>query len=113
MDDTSNLADGIVSDYTQMVPAPVIQYNADQNALVFNNPIIPSSGIANPTIFKNGIVIELNATDTFTPMPLPTAPDLLNIPAIASVGTIQTTDLLIAKNGSMSLYSDSSGTHFY
>ena len=37
----------------------------------------------------------------------------LNIPAINSLGTLQATDILIAKNGSMSLYVDSSGTHFY
>ena len=29
------------------------------------------------------------------------------------MGTLQATDILIAKHGSMSLYADSSGTHFY
>ena len=46
-------------------------------------------------------------------MPLPSDPMSLNIPAINSLGTLQATDILIAKSGSMSLYADSSGTHFY
>ena len=37
----------------------------------------------------------------------------LNIPAINSIGTVQATDLMIAKDGVMKLYSDISGTHVY
>ena len=37
----------------------------------------------------------------------------LNIPAINALGTLRTTDILIAKTGSMSFYADSSGTRFY
>ena len=46
-------------------------------------------------------------------MPLPSDPMTLNIPAINALGTLQTTDILIAKNGSMSVYADSSGTRSY
>ena len=37
----------------------------------------------------------------------------LSIQAINSIGTAQATDLMIAKNGVMKLYSDISGTHIY
>ena len=49
----------------------------------------------------------------FVPMPLPSDPTSLNIPAINSMGTIQATDLMIANGGVMKLYSDESGTHVY
>jgi hypothetical protein len=49
----------------------------------------------------------------FVPMPLPSDPTSLNIPAINSMGTIQATDLMIANGGVMKLYSDVSGTHVY
>ena len=43
-------------------------------------------------------------------MPLPFDPMSLTIPVINSIGTVQATDLMIAKNGVMKLYSDISGT---
>jgi hypothetical protein len=46
-------------------------------------------------------------------MPIPTHPTDLNLPALQSTGTIQTTDILVAKDGVMSFYVDSSGTHVY
>ena len=49
----------------------------------------------------------------FVPMPLPSDPMSLNIPAINSIGTIQATDLMIAKNGVIEFHSDISGTHIY
>ena len=49
----------------------------------------------------------------FVPMPLPSEPMSLNIPAINALGTLQTTEILIAETGSMSFYADSSGTRFY
>ena len=46
-------------------------------------------------------------------MPLPSDPKNLNIPAINSIGTVQATDLMVAKDGVMKLYSDISGTRIY
>ena len=37
----------------------------------------------------------------------------LNIPAINSIGTVQATDLMIAKDGVMKVFSDGSVTHIY
>ena len=46
-------------------------------------------------------------------MPLPSDPMSLNVSSINSIGTIQATDLMIAKDGVMKLCSDISGTHIY
>ena len=46
-------------------------------------------------------------------MPLPSDPTNLNIHAINSIGTVQATDLMVAKDGVMKLYSDISGTCTY
>ena len=119
-----NPLDGIVTDFGNMVPIPVIKYKSTNNALIFDNQVQTSSGIASselvplsfnsPAVFNNCISAGFNADfSQFVPMPLPSDPMSLNIPAINALGTIQTTDLLIANNGNMSLYADSSGTHFY
>jgi hypothetical protein len=104
---------GLVTDYNDMTPIPVIKYNSTNNALIFDNPVQTSSGIASselaplsfnsPAVFNNGISAGFNADfSQFVPMPLPSDPMSLNIPAINALGTLQTTDILIAKNGSMS-----------
>ena len=114
---------GLVIDYSEMTSIPVIKYNNTSNALIFDTPIQTTGGIASselaplsfnsPAVFNSGISAGVNAYfSQFVPMPLPSDPMSLNIPAINSLGTLQATDILIAKNGSMSLYADSSGTHF-
>ena len=67
-----------------------------------------------PALFKESVLVgfNTNSSDLF-PLPLPSDPMSLNIPAINSIGTVQATDLMIAKNGVMKLYSDVSGTHIY
>ena len=55
------------------------------------------------------IGFNANLSD-FLPMPLPYGPTNLNIPAINSIGTVQATDLMVAKGGVMKLYSDISGS---
>ena len=111
---------GLVIDYSGMTPIPVIQYDSSSNAIIFDNPVQTTSGIASselaplsfnsPAVFNNGISAGVNADfSQFVPMPLPSDPMSLNIPAINSLGALQTTDILIAKNGSMSLYANSSG----
>ena len=41
-----NQIDGIVVSYDDMTPIPVISYNPTNNALVFNNPLQTTEGIA-------------------------------------------------------------------
>ena len=52
-------------------------------------------------------------SSNFFPMPLPSDPMSRNIPASNLTGTVQATDLMIAIDGVMKLYSDVSGTHIY
>ena len=115
---------GLIMDYSNMTPMPVIKYNTTSNALIFDNPVQTSSGIASsdqaplafnsPAKFNNGIAALVNGDlSEFVPMPLPSDPTSLSIPAINSMGTIQATDLMIANGGVMKLYSDESGTHVY
>ena len=66
-----NPLDGIVTDYTEMTPIPVIKYNTTNNALIFDIPLQTSSGIASselaplsfnsPAVFNNGISAGVNA----------------------------------------------------
>ena len=100
--------DGVVLDYSQMTPLPIIRYDVSTNALIFNNPIVPTNGFAaqdaehnlefaSPAVFDQTVAI--GDQTSFIPMPLPTHPTALNIPALQSTGTIQTTELMVAKNG--------------
>ena len=121
-DETFDPTFGVVTDYTNMDPVPVIIYDNTSQSLIFENPIVTTSNtsttstnnltFSSPAVFEKPITVRNNPTDIFVPMPLPSAPTMLNIPAIASVGTIQTTDLMVASGGSMQLYSDVSGTRF-
>ena len=40
-----NPLDGVVTDYSDMEPIPVIQYDKTSKALIFDNPVQTSSGI--------------------------------------------------------------------
>ena len=101
-------SNGVVLDYSQMTPLPIIKYDSSTNAIVFNNPIVPASGFAaqdvehnlefaSPVIFDQSI--SLGNQTSFVPMPIPTHPTDLNLPVLQSTGTIQTTDILVAKDG--------------
>ena len=46
----------------------------------------------------------------FTPMPLPDDPANLNLPLLAASGTIQATDIMVAKDGVMKFYCDKDST---
>ena len=118
----SNQTDGEVLNYDDSLKMPVIGYNNNNNSIVFNNPIETNLGIIassedTPVTFNSAIingVLSVGSDFTeFIPMPLPSDPDNLNIPIINSMGTIQTTDLMIAKNGVIKLYSNTDGTHIY
>ena len=51
-----NPLDGVVTDYSGITPIPVIQYDSSSNAIIFDNPVQTSSGIASseldPLSFK-------------------------------------------------------------
>ena len=120
----ANPIQGILVNYDDVIPIPVITYNSTNNALVFNNAVQTTSGIAStegeisgfnsPAFFKQSAQVRFNANlSDFFPMPLPSDPMSLSVPANQSIGTVQATDLMIAKDGVMKLYSDASGTHIY
>jgi hypothetical protein len=44
---------GVILDYTQMTPAPIIKYDSATNAIVFNNPIVPANGFAAQDVEHN------------------------------------------------------------
>ena len=101
---------------------PIITYNAANDSIVFNNPIVPGSGIlategnltfASPALFNESITVGYTDPTLCLMMPIPSSPFNLNIPALASGGTSQTTDIMVANDGVMKLYSDASGTHIY
>ena len=115
---------GFVIDYSDMEPIPVIHYDKNSDALIFDNPVQTSVGLAStelaplsfnaPAVFNNGISAGLSQHfSQYVPMPLPSDPMSLNIPAINSMGTIQATEWMIANGGVMKLYSDESGTHVF
>ena len=113
----------LIIDYNNNgVKMPIITYNAANDSIIFNNPIVPGLGVlategnltfASPAIFNNSITVGYADPTLFIPMPLPSAPFSFSIPAIASAGTIQTTDIMVANEGVMKFYSDASGTHIY
>ena len=116
--------DGIVDSYDDMTPRPVISYDQTNNALAFDNPVQTTEGIASsesetlesnsPTLFKQSVQVEFNANlSDFVPMPLPSDPTSLTVPAINSIGTVQATDLMIAKDCVIKLYPDISEIHIY
>ena len=116
-------AGGLIIDYNNNgVKMPIITYNPTTDSIIFNNPIVPANGIsssegnltfASPAIFNDSITVGYADPTLFIPMPLPSAPLNFSIPAIASAGTIQTTDIMVANEGVMKFYSDASGTHIY
>ena len=118
----SNQTDGDVLNYDDSLKTPVSGYNNNNNSIVLNNPIETNLGIiasSEDTLVTfisaiiNGVLSVGSDFTEFMPMPLPSDPDNLNIPIINSMGTIQTIDLMIAKNGVIHFYSNKDGTHIY
>ena len=104
--------DGIVASYDDMTHVPISSYNPTNNALLFSNPLQTTEGVASseleplefnsPGLLNSGVQVRFNTNlSEFVPSPLPYDPMSLNIPAINSIGTIQATDLMIAKDGVM------------
>ena len=90
---------GFTIDYSNMTPMPVLEYNSTNNTLVFNNPIQTVDGVSSaeytPPVFRSqaqfrkAVQIGILNEAQFTPMPLPDDPATLNIPMLATSGTIQ------------------------
>ena len=85
-----------------MTPMPVITYKSSNNTMVFHNPIQTVSGVSSaentPLVFnsqaqfKKAVQIWVLNDSQFNPMPLLDNPAVLNIPMLATNGTIQATD---------------------
>ena len=114
--------EGIVVSYDNMTPIPVISYDQTNNALVFNHQLQATKGVASSAsetlefkslaTFNNTIRVGYNGDfDDSVPMTPLFDPTSLIFPAINSVGTIQTTELMIANDGAMRLYAGHDGTH--
>ena len=78
-----NPLDGVVTDYSEMTPIPVIQYDSSSNAVIVDNPIQTTGGIASselaPLAFNSPAVFNISAGvnadfTQFVPMPLPSDP---------------------------------------
>ena len=75
-DDTYDPTAGIIEDYTGMQPLPVLNCNTTTNSTMFNNPIVPSSGIAGASMGSTLIFSEsaqfqnyLNTFGDYTQVP--------------------------------------------
>ena len=58
---SGNPMDGIVVNYDDVIPIPVIIYNPTDNSLVFNNVVQTTSGIAS----TEGEILEFNSPAFF------------------------------------------------
>jgi hypothetical protein len=106
-----------------MTPIPIITYNSTNNTMEFNNPIQTVSGLSTaeytPLVFRSqaqfrkAVQIGILNDSQFTPMPLPDDPATLNIPMLATNGTIQATDIMVAKDGVMKFYCDKDNCNIY
>ena len=78
---------------------------------MFNNPIQTVGGVSSaeytPLVFKSQaqfrepVQIGILSDSQFTPMPLQDDPATLNLPMLATSGTMQATDIMVAKDGIM------------
>ena len=101
MSEESPPPEGEVIDYSTMTPKPVITYKSTNNTMLSNNPIQTVSGVSSaettPLVFnsqapfKKAVQIGILNDSQFTSMPLPDTPATLNIPMLATSGTIQAT----------------------
>ena len=121
-DETYDPTAGIIEDYTTMPKLPVLDYNSTTNSIIFNTPIVPNLGIAGASVGSTLIFSEsaqfqnyLNTFGDYTQVPPTTIPDnpgYLYLPAIASGGVLQTTDLLVCNSTVSQFYCSTSISHF-
>ena len=114
--------EGLTIDCSNMTRMPVLEYNSTNNTLVFNNPIQTVAGVSSAeymplvfrsqALFRKAVQIGILSDSQFTPMPLPDDPATLNIPMLATSGTIQATDIMVAKDGVMKFYCDKDNATF-
>ena len=76
--------EGLIIDYSNMTPMPVLNYDSSSNTLVFNNPIQSVSGLSTAEYtpldfrsqaqFREAVQIGILNDSQFTPMPPPDDP---------------------------------------
>ena len=106
-DETYDPTAGVITDYSGMLPLPVMNFNTTTNSIIFNNPIAASGGFTSATagsslIFSENIIFNNSAifgdSAQVPPTSIPDNPTKLYLPTIASGGVIQTTDLLVCNS---------------
>ena len=125
MSDDFDPTAGIISydDYTYMSKLPTIDFNITTGSLIFNNSITPSAGISGASagstlIFSESVQFQnyVNSFGDYTQVPptaIPDNPGYIYLPAIASGGVLQTTDILVCNSTISQFYCGSFKTHFY
>ena len=98
--------EGLVIDYSSMTPTPVIIYNSANHTMIFNSQIQTEDDVSSganaglvfrsPAEFRQAIQIGILNDTQFTTVPLPGDPLNVNFQILATSGTIQATDILVA-----------------
>ena len=124
-DDSFDPTAGIIAyeDCTTMTKLPTLDFNSTTGSLIFNNPIVPSVGITGASagstlIFSESVQFQnyVNSFGDYTQVPptaIPDNPGYIYLPAIASGGVLQTTDILVCNSTISQFYCGSFKTHFY
>ena len=107
---------GLIIDYSNMAPVPAITYNTANNTMVFNNPIQTISGSQSSTFnaeaeFKAHVDFNESRSvgysdiiNQWSPMPSPINPSNFFYPEVNVKSSIQTGELMVAKDGVMKFY---------
>ena len=107
---------GLVMDYSNMTPVPAITYNTANNTMVFNNPIQTTSGSQSSTFnaeteFKAHVDFNESISggysdmiNQWSPMPSPINPSGFFYPEVNVKNSIQTGEMMVAKDGAMKFY---------
>ena len=113
----------VYSDYSAMTKIPTIDFNSTTGSIIFNNPIVPSVGITGVSagstlVFSQTAQFQnyVNSFGDYTQVPptaIPDNPGYVYLPAIASGGVLQTTDILVCNSTISQFYCGSFKTHFY
>ena len=122
MSETYDPTAGVITDYSGMLPLPVMNFNTSTNSIIFNNPIAASGGFTSATagsslIFSDNVIFNNSAifgdSAQVPPTSIPDNPTNLYLPTIASGGVIQTTDILVCNSTVSQFYCGTLTSHFY
>ena len=56
------MSDGTITDYSGATPVPVIKYDFSTNSMIFNNPIVPASGLGGTPTITCANILDLAPT---------------------------------------------------